>query len=318
MPKAEQQQPIIRKVIKKGGHGHHGGSWKVAYADFVTAMMAFFLLMWLLNSTSSAQKAALSDYFNDFNIFQSGSSKPPMPETGGAVVSMPTPNPPPALEETKPSELRQKLLSPPPERALTPQQIQQELQKTVKEKLGDMADQVLLSRTPEGVRVQVTATDGNPIFDSGSPHLTQSGLRALEAIGASLAGLPNRIAIEGHTDAKPFVNGSGQDNWDLSAERALSARKALMEAGMDPTKVARVAGFAASMPLLPDKPEDARNRRISILVIDDKAAKAKTGEERFQGGVEEAEPPREPVKTKVADPNAPDKLFTIPDVTPPK
>jgi len=311
VPKAEQT--VIRKVVKKGGHGgHHGGSWKVAYADFVTAMMAFFLLMWLLNSVSPQKLVKLSDYFNDFNLFDQSSDKPAIKEGGGSVLNQPNTNPPPPLREVKEvSEIRQKLTPPPEE--LTPEKLHAELTTQIKQKLSDMQDQVLLDVTPEGVRVQITSRDGNPIFESGSERMTIAGQRALETVADSLRVLPNRIAIEGHTDARPFTGFGGRDNWDLSAERALAAKSSLLRWGIAPARIARVQGMAASLPLLVKDPTNERNRRISILVIEDKSKKDK--EKEWEPG-KDVGPPREPVKSDVVDPNAPEKLFPLQPVKP--
>ncbi len=301
MPKAEQ--PVIRKVVRKGGHGHHGGSWKVAYADFVTAMMAFFLLMWLLNSVSPQKLAKISDYFNDHNIFDPASDKPALQEGGGSIIERQSPSPPPPLGEVRESsEIRQKL-DPPPGQTPAPQALHAELTGLLRRKLADMQDQVLLDVTQEGVRVQITSPDGNPIFDSGGDRMTLAGQRALEALAESLRGLSARLAIEGHTDARPFSGFGGRDNWDLSAERALAAKRALVARGIGPERIARVQGMAALQPLLPTDPADERNRRISILIIAEKPGKA-----AWEPGKDVGEP-REPAQTRLSDPQSLDRLY---------
>ncbi len=257
-PKSDQ--PIIIKKKKAGHAGAHGGSWKVAYADFVTAMMAFFLLMWLVSMASPQVKENLSKYFNEYDLFKGSAS---MFEGAGGTTAVnisdqPAPPGPEVRAKTKVED------KPPVE--LTPEEIEQKLNSIIELKLGDMKDLVTVDRVPDGVRIQLRYKEGRPLFDAGQASLTEIGRDALQILGQAITGLPNSIVVEGHTDAAP-LNRAGIDNWDLSVDRALAAMHYLVATGIDESRVVRVAGLEAKQPLIPDNPLDPRNRRISIFLL---------------------------------------------------
>jgi chemotaxis protein MotB len=239
--KPEQQQPII--IIKKvSGHGgHHGGAWKVAYADFVTAMMAFFLVMWLVGQSPEV-KSSVAGYFRDPGIFDQQKSNGPI--AGGE----------PAIEP--PNELQ----------ALTAAAAQIESRLAEAEGLTGLRDQIELSVTPEGLRVELVEQEGSSFFNSGSSQLLGQSERVLSIIAAELAKLSNHVVVEGHTDQTPYVDGSKYGNWELSSERANAARRSMEAGGLQPGQIQSVRGLADKEPRLPEAPTDPRNRRVSIIV----------------------------------------------------
>jgi chemotaxis protein MotB len=276
----ESNKPIIIKKVKKGGHGgHHGGSWKVAYADFVTAMMAFFLLMWLINSSKPEQKEALAYYFEHFDIFQENSGLPP---GGGAKIDiLNEPAPPPPAEPGKTD-------------AAGMDKIKLELAKTVAERLAELKDQVVIDTFEDGVRVQMIYKEGSPLFETGGTDLTPKAKEILRVISESIKELPNLVAIEGHTDAARY-SGRGFTNWELSTARASAARLEMEKDGFNPDRIKRVAGYAATEPLITENPLDPRNRRISILIFNTHAAQPEAGQspEPPQVTVPDTPPPSE-------------------------
>ena len=265
----KNNQPIIIKRKKHGGHGAHGGSWKVAYADFVTAMMAFFLLMWLISSTTPQTKESLAAYFTEFDLFK-GSASLLEGQGGKAPLDLVPGSAPPGREvrgkvkpEAKPDAKQEQAEKP----EMTPEEIESQLTAVVNLKLGDMRDQVSVDRVPGGVRIQLKYNEGRPIFEAGRTGLTETGRDALMVLGQAISALPNHVVIEGHTDSTP-LNRDGFNNWDLSAGRALAAMHYLADSGMAADKVVRVAGLEATQPLIPENPADPHNRRISILLLD--------------------------------------------------
>lgn len=242
---------IIKKVKKNGGGGHHGGAWKVAYADFVTAMMAFFLLMWLLNMTSEEKRARLSTYFKYFSIYESGGTS--WMDKSSEIFN-------------ESGESSQKAM---PEKYSTTvsdmKEMEQELKAGLMEELGDAKDQVIVDTVEGGVRIQMTDREGSLMFDAGSNRLTPKAREILHVIGDNISKLPNKISIEGHTDATPYAK-SDYSNWELSTERASSARRELEFNGLDPQRIDRVSGYADKDPLIKGNPKDPRNRRISIIL----------------------------------------------------
>lgn len=281
------KQPIIIKKVKKSHAGAHGGAWKVAYADFVTAMMAFFLLMWLLNMTSDEKKIKLALYFQEFSIFEKGGS--PV-ET--SPVGEPSVIPPILNKQTTGQESKNKVSgdeageassnkTPPPEEKtaeeatdnnvyMDKEQLKTELTAVIEKRLNELKDQVIVETFDKGVRIQLIDKQGNPLFAVGSAQPTPEAKKALRVLAESLKDLPNRVAIEGHTDSLAYA-GSHYTNWELSTDRASAARKELEAAGLSPDRLVKVAGYAATIPLVKDKPDDPRNRRISILIFDKKA-----------------------------------------------
>jgi chemotaxis protein MotB len=240
-------RPII--VIKKsGGHGgHHGGAWKVAYADFVTAMMSLFIVLWLMN-TSKPIKEAVAGYFRDpagTTKLTGGNGKGPAQTTGEAPVDSVT------LSKDDMSKLKQSLQS-------AIRKIQD---------LDKLKGQIEMTVTAEGLRIELLESAKGTFFDSGNPALNESGREALIALAKELGGVPNRISIEGHTDSRPLNrNGGEYGNWELSVDRANTARRLMQENGLRADQVTQVRGYADQHLRLPNAPDDPSNRRISILV----------------------------------------------------
>jgi chemotaxis protein MotB len=274
---AKKDQPVIIKKVKKvSGHGgHHGGAWKIAYADFVTAMMAFFLLMWLLAVADKETKRGLADYFNN----------PPLKLSlmGGEGVGEQTRPLPGGGEELqrKEGEKRrgdtQPVVDPIEAKKKARQAEREELEK-LKEQITAAIDsipslqqfkgQLLLDLTSEGLRIQVVDQENRPMFDQGRAQLKPYAAEVLREISTLINVTENRISISGHTDAKAFVGGeAGYSNWELSNDRANAARRALIAGGLDPARVMRVVGLADTVLLDKDSPESPQNRRISIVVM---------------------------------------------------
>jgi chemotaxis protein MotB len=279
----EGKRPIVIRRIVKGG-GHHGGAWKVAYADFVTAMMAFFLLMWLMGTTSKPQRAAIADYFNNPSA-QIGASPTPRPNgmegPGGASTSpidlgggldQPTvvpPNAPLSDEEAEQQAAEAE------QRRMEEVRDQLEQAMAANAALAPYKDQLLIDMTDEGLRLQIVDQESKPMFDVGSAQLLPSSERILREIAKVVAQVPNRIIITGHTDARLYANPS-YTNWELSADRANAARRELIRDGLPEAKVAKVVGLASSVLLDPKDPMAPINRRIAIILLKHKADQANT------------------------------------------
>jgi chemotaxis protein MotB len=230
---------IIKKVKKKSHAGHHGGSWKVAYADFVTAMMAFFLLLWLLSMTSPEQKASLAQYFADFNLFKEQSQKfnTSVLDKSSGVLDM--------GRSTKKEPFRQS-----PAKKTPAEDIAKKMRDT----------------TNEGIRIQIVDNEGSEIFRTGSDEPTEKARQIIKLVTENIIDKPNRIVIEGHTDSAPYKSVQ-KSNWELSTSRASAARRELENNGIDPGRIARVVGYADQDPFIKDDPRDLRNRRISIILL---------------------------------------------------
>jgi len=275
---AKKLQPIIIKRIKKGGHAVHGGAWKIAYADFVTAMMAFFLLMWLLGSTTEGDKKGIADYFASplkLSLLASGSGAgdashvvkgggQDLTRTTGQVKrgDIEAPRDTINLHQLKAEQIRAEVAR------------LDDLRKKVEQALAGnpelkgMASQLLLEMTSDGLRIQILDADQRPMFASGSPQVQPHMRALLRAVGGLLAEVPNRLTLEGHTDALPFGSGDrGYGNWELSADRANASRRELVTGGLPEDQVLRVQGLAASHPLDRKDPAAPANRRISIIVM---------------------------------------------------
>lgn len=253
---AENKSIIIKKV-KKGHAGAHGGAWKVAYADFMTAMMAFFLLMWLLSMVVPEKRAGVEQYFREFSLFDKQSTMDV--RQGGAMIP----------DKDKPPVPQRDELTEPDERgvpAVQPVEIQKKIRQAVDINLPELKDQVVVEANEAGVRIQLLYDERDPMFAKGSPELTAVGKRALKLVADQINPLPNKIAVEGHTDAVNYSGGK-YTNWELSTARASAARVALELSGFPQERLARVAGYASTQPMFPDNPVDPRNRRISILVM---------------------------------------------------
>lgn len=280
----EQQRPIIIKRIKKVSGGGHGGAWKVAYADFVTAMMAFFLLLWLLNSTTQAQKEGLSEYFTPTTAsVQSVAGADGVLEgvsinsdgSSSASVSMPIPDQNVRVAEDEDTTSNAETEEDAFEVAMANREqevfesMAAELANSIQEsaELSQLEGQVLIDVTEEGMRIQLVDQDNRAMFQADTAELYSYAERMLIHVAQQIDDLPNRIAISGHTDSTPFRAGSTYTNWELSADRANTSRRVLRGAGVPADRFAEVTGKAATEPLLPGSPERAENRRITILVI---------------------------------------------------
>jgi len=274
---AKKLQPIIVKKIKKAGHAAHGGAWKIAYADFVTAMMAFFLLMWLLGSTAQGDLKGIADYFNSplrmgmgggtgsgdsASILKGGGQD--LTRQSGQVKhseeSVQKRNTSNQSERTEARRLERARLD----------EIKRKVDALLSANgaLAQFKNQIRLDITSEGLRIQIVDEQNRPMFDSGRAVLKDHARLILAEIGRALGDVENKLAISGHTDAAPFPGPDrGYGNWDLSADRANAARRELTTAGLDEKKVLRVVGLASSVPFKPEDPLDPSNRRISIVVL---------------------------------------------------
>lgn len=280
-----ENQPIIIKKIKKGGHGHHGGAWKLAYADFVTAMMAFFLLMWLLGTTEPAFRQGIADYFKD-------PWKPSI--SGGANTGDATSIIKGGGEDLTQSEGQVKLTNEGKQEAIAEasdqdseealrqdinhlRDMKEKIQKLIETNplLSQFENQLKIDITTEGLRIQIIDQEKRPMFNTASARMEPYAAQILDLIAPVINELPNRISITGHTDAKPFPgSGQGYTNWELSADRANAARKELIRAGLKEQKIMRVVGLASSVHLDNNKPFDPTNRRISIIVMNKQTEEA--------------------------------------------
>jgi chemotaxis protein MotB len=254
-------QPIIIQRRKKHAHAHHGGAWKVAYADFVTAMMAFFLVMWL-SAQDSRIRTAIAGYFQEPGLLPHEQSNSIINSGQGGIdnagMPMAVPRKPSGMLEAE-------------QRALitAAEHIKQHMMQLGFDKLRE---QVELSVTSEGLRIELVDESQSSFFDSGSSELRGESVRILSVIAAEVAKLSNDVVIEGHTDSKPYADGRRYDNWNLSADRANAARRVMVDQGIRPGQLKGVRGFADTDLRYRDNPLDPRNRRISIVVRSQMAA----------------------------------------------
>ncbi len=286
---AKKLQPIIIKRVKKGGHVAHGGAWKIAYADFVTAMMAFFLLMWLLGSTSEGDKKGISDYFQSpMKVAMQGGSgagaSTSVINGGGSDLTQSTGQ----AKRGDGADKRAKKMSGELKKAEVAKRDAQKLAALSAKiaeaisnnpKMAEFSSQIRLEITPDGLLIQIVDDQRRPMFDSGSAVLKPYMRDILREIGTALLDVENKISLDGHTDRSAYGNaGKGYSNWELSADRANASRRELANAGMPEDKLARVVGMASSLLLDATDPLSPSNRRISILVM------TKDAEERLLGG----------------------------------
>ncbi|MDH5300689.1 MAG: flagellar motor protein MotB [Gammaproteobacteria bacterium] len=279
---AENAQPIIVKKVKKSAHGHHGGAWKVAYADFVTAMMAFFLLLWLLNVSDPETRGGIAAYFNDPSIVHAA---------GGASTSVIEIGKNVDMARGEGEKMRDSQES---DTAGGNNAQQAELQQLLdlKESLEQLIEsspsmmpfkeQIILDINSEGLRIQITDKENRPMFDLGGAQMKSYTRKIFKEIAPILQQIPNKVSISGHTDALQFFsNDNNYSNWELSADRANEARRTLINYGVPTAQVARVMGMADKAPYDSKNPTAAVNRRISIVVLN---AKAEQSIYRQEGG----------------------------------
>lgn len=258
-PEADTPEPII--VVKKKGkhHGHHGGAWKVAYADFVTAMMAFFLVMWLVNQ-SDVVKESVGGYFRDPAGFADKAGSGVL-NSGAALLSHPKP---PANEEEEQERERKEKIA---------REQLEETGETIMETMEQLPgllkvqDRVEVEMTNEGLRIQLMESGDSTFFDIGSAKLAPSGISVVSAIGDIIAPLDNEVIVEGHTDSRRYTRSDVYSNWELSSDRANTARRVLETRGIAPGRFAEIRAFADNQLRYPDNSEDARNRRIAIIIV---------------------------------------------------
>ena len=326
----DKKQPIVVKKIVAGGHGHHGGSWKVAYADFVTAMMAFFLLLWLLGITDEMQREGISDYFkNPAGVKGPGGASTSLIKLGGAKempkgdrtrkqniertaepthkkVDGSTDDDKTSTEQGKQdSDDKQFDKISEQERIEDKRRLDEllHLLKVAIEKsknLKQFKDQLFLDVTPDGLRIQIVDKQNRPMFDLGSAELKPYTVKILQEIGKVISKVPNRVSISGHTDATRFHRGYliyendyGEEiklpysNWELSADRANTARRVLLKSGLSTPQIGRVVGLSSSVPFINENPNHPMNRRISIIVMNRDAELAMKSSEGPVDGVQQ-------------------------------
>lgn len=265
--------PIIVKKVTVVAAGHHGGAWKVAYADFVTAMMAFFLLLWLLGATTEKQRKGIADYFTPTLVKLKQESAGSNGMLGGSSITDADSYPNRAGQTgTRSMTIPRETTGGPKEggeRVKKVQSMQQKLaaKMAADARLARLAKQVRMIDTTEGIRIDLVDDADFSMFQLGTTVLTQDAGALLKAIGTMLGGEMGGLSIRGHTDALPWNGGLGANNWSLSAGRAEATRQALMRQGIAETRFRKIEGVADREPLVRDKPEDPRNRRISILLM---------------------------------------------------
>jgi chemotaxis protein MotB len=337
--------PIIVKKIKKGDHGaHHGGAWKVAYADFVTAMMAFFLLLWLLNATTEEQKRGIAEYFS------------PLPgamgqTTGGtglfagntvtadgrltddnAQVGVTVPLPVTELNVDKTEGEDEKMAAPDKEAGkngptdeaqdAVPPVNEAEAEKLVAEKetqrfqeaenmlrqaiqsvpdLKDLAENLIMDNTPEGLRIQIVDQEKYAMFPRGSSAMESRAKLLMQKIAEVLTKFPEKISVSGHTDSVAYADGKKYDNWDLSTDRANASRRVLIDTGLAPARIVNLAGKADTEPLVKDDPSSPKNRRISIVLLREKPLPAPGGKPAG-AAPQPGQPQKPPEKAQQAGP----------------
>ena len=305
----EKSKPtiIIKKIVDEGHHGHHGGAWKVAYADFVTAMMAFFLLLWILNSVQEETLEGIADYFTPTMVPQAGlggdglldggtvgpdgtlnSSDSPLLTIATPLFGQDDPGQNPNVDDNKEESNPVIIEYESPNPTTDPTEIEKVLSEINDAKnkaaLADLETQIvqamqavpdlkpllpniLFEETPEGLRIQIVDKDGQDMFPSGSSQMYEATQDIIRLVGQAAAKLNNKMVITGHTDSVPYKSNNGYSNWELSSDRANATRRVLVESGVNQARIARVSGVAEFDPLIKENPLDPSNRRISIVLM---------------------------------------------------
>jgi chemotaxis protein MotB len=279
----EAKPPIVVKRVKKAAHAHHGGAWKIAYADFVTAMMAFFLLMWLLGSTTKGDLEGIAEYFrtplkvalqggsgsgDSSSIIQGGGKD--LTRTNGQVSKTEKPT------EKKTINLQAAQAEVERQEMMRLRDLKSRLEAAIEASptLRAFKNQIKIELTPDGLRIQIIDEQNRPMFDIGSAVVKDYTREILREIAKILNDVPNRISLSGHTDAKAYAGGErGYSNWELSVERANASRRELVAGGIEERKIIRVVGLGSAVLLVRDDPFSAQNRRISITVLNQRAEK---------------------------------------------
>jgi len=309
------ERPVIIKRIKKISGGHHGGAWKVAYADFVTAMMAFFLLLWLLNAVTEEQKQGIAQYFRPTIAFQntsatfavlSGQAQPMETMDGGTASQSDIEDPeltdatqpePATGEGAKPVDLQEAEATVAQAEEKQLQEIKDEVKKVIDETpdLQGMERNLKIDKTEEGIRIQLLDQEKVSMFPSGSAAMNPRSAELLQKVAQIVKDLPNKIEISGHTDATPYAGNANYTNWELSTDRANASRRVLVESGIDAGRLKTVEGRADTDPFVKDNPLDPQNRRISIVLLREPKPASATPAPR-------SEPPAELVPNEPAQP----------------
>jgi len=286
-PRRTDEATMIILKRRKGGHhdDHHGGAWKIAFADFMTAMMALFLVLWLINVTSDEQKKGIANYFNPIAMDTNSASDGALAgqevskdgaETGDVKSGQKAEQDAGETERTaeKPKTPEQIAEE---ERRKAEEQAEQDLlesaQKEIQERISAsidlkmLAENLIIENTEEGLRIQITDKGKVSMFAVGSAKMNEQGAKLVGIIGDAIRNLSNRVSITGHTDGLAFSRADGYGNWELSSERANAARRGLTTAGVAEARLARVEGVADRSHLFPDEPDDPRNRRVSITIL---------------------------------------------------
>lgn len=269
--KFDQKPIIVKKVKAKKSHGGHGGTWKIAYADFITAMMAFFLLMWLLGSVTKGDLKGISDYFNNpLKVARNGGDgsgdATSIVKGGGNDISK------------KVGQINKKALEQNKVKVAALAEMKQKIEEMLQGKGGKQnslfkfKDHLVIDMTPEGLRIQIIDNQGRPMFKSGSAQLEPYTIDIIKELALLLNDVPNNVSIAGHTDATPYSNDiTKYSNWELSADRANATRREMVLAGYNNEKVLKVSGLGNAVPLKPEDVYNPQNRRITIVVLNDSA-----------------------------------------------
>ena len=275
-------RPIIVKKIKKAAHGYHGGAWKIAYADFVTAMMSFFLLMWLLGASSDAQLEGIAEYFKTpLKVALMGGN---MVGTSDALIKgggkdltkkqgqvKPVDGPKGKQKVVDIKDVKEALKK---EETAKLEELKKKIEKAIEDSptLSKFKNQLLLDITSDGLRVQIVDEKNRPMFNSSKAELQPYAKQILQELGQMFNGVTNKISLSGHTDATPYPNGEkSYSNWELSADRANASRRELVAGGMDETKLLRVVGLSSASLFDKENPLNPTNRRISIIIMNKQA-----------------------------------------------
>lgn len=293
-------QPIIIRRKKKAAHGHHGGAWKIAFADFMTALMALFLVLWVLSNASKSDKEAIAEYFSTPLLVAMSKGD----RNSASTSAIPGGGPDQRFSEGERArrDQRPQRLSSEERRHL--ESLKHRLESAVERdpQLRELKQQISIELSPEGLRVQLLDTDNRPMFELGSANVAPYLRKLLRTFAPVLNELPNRIQISGHTDSHPYPGGeAGYNNWDLSADRAKASRQELVAGGLDSDKLLRVSGMSDRIRFHGAGPYDAANRRIEIIVLDSRVAQKILSQDEY-GPLEVPEPTTpEPSTSKPAE-----------------